>query len=94
MWFFGHDKNKGKKDAAKTVAAPAKPVSSKQAKTDVLMAQMRTLRAEIGEENLEKLVNKLKLEDLKNQFRKDIDTNPDKRDRLLDEIRFNMRDDD
>ena len=92
MWFFGKDKGKGKTDAAKTIAAPAKPVSSKQAKTDVLMAQMRNLRAEIGEENLEKLVNKLKLEDLKKQVRTDIDTNPNKRDRLLDEIRLNMRD--
>mgnify|MGYP006879906222 CR=1 FL=1 len=58
------------------------------------MAQMRVLRAEIGEENLEKIVNKLKLEDLKKQFRRDIDTDPKKRDRLLDEIRLNMRDDD
>jgi len=58
------------------------------------MAQMRSLRAEIGEETLEKIVNKLKLDDLKKQMRSDIDTNPKKRDRLLDEIRLNMRDDD
>lgn len=94
MWFFGKDKGKGKTDAAKTIAAPATPVSSKQAKADALMAQMRTLRAEIGEETLEKIVNKLKLDDLKKQMRSDIDTNPKKRDRLLDEIRLNMRDDD
>jgi hypothetical protein len=94
MWFFGKDKGKGKTDAAKAIAAPATPVSSKQAKADALMAQMRSLRAEIGEETLEKIVNKLKLDDLKKQMRSDIDTNPKKRDRLLDEIRLNMRDDD
>lgn len=94
MWFFGKDKSKDKKAAPVPASGPAKPVSSKQAKADALMAQMRVLRAEIGEENLEKIVNKLKLEDLKKQFRRDIDTDPKKRDRLLDEIRLNMRDDD
>jgi hypothetical protein len=95
MWFFGKDKDKKKDAPAKAAASvPAKPLTSKEAKTQALMAQMRTLRAEIGEENLEKIVNKLKLDALKKQIRDDIDNDPKKRDRLLDELRFHVRDDD
>jgi len=92
MWFFGKDKKKeGKPVEAKS--APAQPLTSKQIKTQALMAQMRTLRAEIGEENLQKLVQKLKLEDLKKQVRHDIENDPVKRQRLLDEIRWHVHDD-
>lgn len=69
-------------------------MTSKETKTAALMAQMRTLRAEIGEEQLQKMVNKLKLDELKKQMRHDIDTDPKKRDRLLDEIRFHVQSDD
>ena len=93
MWFFGKDKDKGKKDAAKA-DAPARPMTSKEAKTKELMAQMRALRAEIGEETLQELVKKLKLDELKKQIRSDIDNDPKKRDRLLDEIRFHVHDTD
>jgi hypothetical protein len=54
---------------------------------------MRTLRAEIGEEVLQELAKKLKLDDLKNKVRHDIDNDPRKRDRLLDELRMHVRDD-
>lgn len=92
MWFFGKDKekNKNKQDVAK--AGPATPLTSKQAKTEALMAQMRSLRAEIGEENLQELVKKLKLDELKNKIRNDIDNDTHKRDRLLDELRFQIHD--
>lgn len=95
MWFF--DKNKGKdkdKKPETDATAPAKTLTSKEQKTQALMAQMRTLRAEIGEENLQKLVQKLKLDELKKQVRTDIENDPKKRDRLLDEIRFHVQDDD
>lgn len=91
MWFFGKDKDKDKAKA-KEAKALAVPVTSKEAKAAALLAQMRTLRAEIGEENLQEIVRKLKLDDLKKQVRKDIDTDQNKRERLLDEIRFQMHD--
>ncbi|HEY8964383.1 MAG TPA: hypothetical protein VIN59_07990 [Alphaproteobacteria bacterium] len=68
-------------------------MTSKQAKTEALMAQMRVLRAEIGEENLQALVKKLKLDELKKQVRHDIEHDPVKRQRLLDEIRWHVHDD-
>lgn len=94
MWFFDKNKDKNKGKPADTAAGPDKPLSSKEEKTKALMAQMRQLRAEIGEENLQKLAQKLKLDDLKKQVRSDIENDPKKRDRLLDEIRFHVQDDD
>ena len=93
MWFFGKDK-KDKKKGKGGASAPTKPKTSKEVKTQALLAQMRDLRAEIGEENLQNIVRKLKLDELKNQVRHDIDHNPEKRDRLLDEIRYHVHDHD
>lgn len=93
MWFFGKDKDKKKsaKDADKpSAAAPAANPGRTEAQRK-LLEQMRGLRAEIGEENLQKLANKLRLEDLKKQVRADIDGDEKKRNRLLDEIRFTMQ---
>lgn len=83
MWPFGKDKKKKSKNAK-----PDNP-----GKTDAqraLIEQMRGLREEIGEENLQRMAEKLRLEDLKNKVRKDIDTDEKKRDRLLDELRFTL----
>jgi len=73
---------------------PAKPqpASAKQKAAQQVMAQMKGLRAEIGAENLDRLVSHLRLEDLKNQMREQIASDPKKRDRLLDELRLNLRD--
>lgn len=87
MWIFGKKPNKDK-----PAASPAKVLSSKEEKVQALLAQMRELRAEIGEENLQRLAEKLQFETLKKQVRHDIDNDPKKRDRLLDEIRFQARD--
>ncbi len=93
MWFFGgKDKDKKDKKADAKKAEPAKPLTSKEAKTQAVLAQMRGLRAEIGEENLQEIVRKLKLDDLKKQIRSDIDNDPHKRERLLDEIRYQVHD--
>lgn len=96
MWLFGgKDKNKGKKDGKGAgVAKPSAPLTTKEAKSQALLAQMRTLRAEIGEENLQEIVKKLKLDEMKKQVRSDIDNDPRKRDRLLDELRYQMQDTD
>lgn len=91
MWFFGKDKDKKKSGKAETAsAAPAANPGRTEAQRK-LLEQMRGLRAEIGEENLQKLANKLRLEDLKKQVRADIDGDEKKRNRLLDEIRFTMQ---
>ncbi len=86
LWPF-----KKKPDKAKQ-AAPAPAVNGKQAAASSVMAQMRGLRAEIGEENLTRLVNHLKLEDLKNKMRDDIASDPQKRGKLLDELKFQLKD--
>lgn len=86
LWPF-----KKKPEKAKQVN-PAAPATSKQAAASSVMAQMRGLRAEIGEENLNRLVSHLKLEDLKNKMRDDIASDPRKRDKLLDELKFQLKD--
>lgn len=93
MWFFGgKDKGKAAKSGTESSAASA-AANLKEQKTKELMAIMRATRAEIGEENLQAIVRKMKLDDLKKQVRNDIDTNPHKLERLLDAIRFEMHDD-
>lgn len=101
MWFFGKDKNKGKDKPAQDAAKPTIPgniaasaTMTKAEKAAHLMAQMRGLRAEIGEEELQKIVSKLKLDELKKQVKLDIENDPKKRDRLLDEIRLHVHDTD
>lgn len=92
MWIFG---KKDKKVPAKSVSVAANipALSSKEEKVQALLAQMRVLRAEIGEENLQALANKLRLDAMKQQMRDDIDTNPAKRAKLLDELRWQAQDD-
>lgn len=88
MWFFGKDK----KDKKGATQAPAKPITIKDQKAQELLAIMRSARAEIGEENLQEIVKKLKLDELKKQIKHDIDTNPHKLERLLDAIRYEVHD--
>lgn len=96
MWPFG-SKNKDKKKSSK--ALPAKQgskevdISHLSPNKQALMRQMRSIRAEIGEEELQKMAAALRLEDLKNKVRSDIESDPSKRERLIDEIRFNLHDD-
>lgn len=93
MWFFGKkDKDKKDQKAAPAKVAANKPMTEKEAKGQELLAMMRSVRAEIGEENLQQIVRKLKLDDLKKQVKSDIDNDPHKRERLLDAIRYEMHD--
>lgn len=94
MWFFGKDKKKGKsKKTSASKGADDPALAGKTEAQRALLMQMRGLRAEIGEENLQKLAKKLQFEDLKNKVRHDIETDEEKRNRLLDEIRMNLHDD-
>lgn len=54
---------------------------------------MREKRAEIGEEELQKIAARLQHEALKKQICRDIETDEQKRQRLIDEIRFGLDND-
>jgi hypothetical protein len=87
---FGWFGNKKKDKGAKGEAVDVSHLSDAKQK---LMAQMREVRAEIGEEELVKMNKAIQMDKLKRQVRHDIETDEDKRNRLLDEIRFNINDD-
>ena len=84
MWPFGKSKDKKKKEAQ-----AAKPVDVRQQ----VLAQMRQVREEIGEEEIQKMAAKLRFEDLKNQFRDDIENNDERRDRMVQELRWQLHED-
>lgn len=58
-----------------------------------LFAQLKAKRAELGEEEIQKMASALKASKLKNQIKSDIDNDEQKRNRLLDEIRFGLESD-
>jgi len=95
MWPFGK-KGKDKKSGGAAANGGEGGNIDDLAKTDAqkkLLLQMRALRAEIGEETLQKMAEKLRLEDLKNKVRHDIDNDETKKHRLLDEIRWSLQED-
>ena len=92
MWFFGKDKDKKNNTGAEKSAPDKKAMTLKEQKSQELLAIMRTARAEIGEENLQAIVKKMKLDDLKKKVRNDIENDPHKRERLLDALRYEMTD--
>lgn len=87
---FGWFKKNGKK---KEMASDDVDVSHLSDAKQKLMAQMREKRAEIGEEELQKMAKAIQMENLKKQIKHDIETDEDKRNRLLDEIRLGLKDD-
>jgi hypothetical protein len=93
MWPFGKKDKNSKKTDSKAGAADNLDTLAKTDAQKKLLLQMRELRTEIGEENLQKMAEKLKLEDLKNKVRHDIDNNEAKKHRLLDEIRWSLQED-
>ncbi len=92
MWFFGKDKDKKSNTGTEKSAPDKKAMTLKEQKSQELLAIMRTARAEIGEENLQAIVKKMKLDDLKKKVRNDIENDPHKRERLLDALRYEMTD--
>jgi hypothetical protein len=86
MWFFKKDKE------VKNQVTGTKAQTLKDQKAQELLAIMRTARAEIGEENLQNIVKKIKLDDLKKKVQNDIVSDERKRDKLLDAIRYEMTD--
>jgi len=58
-----------------------------------LFAQLKAKREELGEETIAKMQKAVEMDKLKKQIKSDIENDEDKRNRLLDEIRFGMKKD-
>ena len=82
-----------KKDKQKQEKVPSTDISHLSDAKQQLFAQLKEKRAELGEEEIQKMANALKMSKLKNQVKSDIDNDEQKRNRLLDEIRFGMKSD-
>jgi molybdopterin converting factor small subunit len=87
---FGFLKKKNNKKQEETSSTDVSHLSDAKRQ---LFAQLKEKRAELGEEEIQKMANALKASQLKNQMKSDIDNDERKRDRLLDEIRFGMQSD-
>ena len=57
-----------------------------------LFAQLKAKREELGPEEIAKMQRAVKLDAMKKQMKSDIDNDEAKRNRLLDEIRFSIKD--
>lgn len=84
-WLFGK-----KKEAATTAQKPQQPLTGKAAAQAALLEQMKRTKSELGEETIQKMAMELRAADLKKAIQKKIDTDANARDRILDEIRFQM----
>lgn len=57
-----------------------------------LFAQLKAKRQELGAEEIAKMQKALELDAIKKKMKSDIENDMNKRNRLLDEIRFNLKD--
>lgn len=86
----------GKKDKErnkKTIQGGVPDVSHLSDVKQQLFAQLKEKRQELGPETIAKMQQMAKMDKLKNQIKNDIDNDEAKRNRLLDEIRFGMKED-
>ncbi len=85
----------GKKDKNKAEDTEGNPddvdVSHLSDAKQQLFAQLKAKREELGPEEIERMQKAVKLDALKKQMKSDIENDEDKRNRLLDEIRFGMK---
>ncbi len=84
---------KSKKDKEGGVSKYNTDISHLSDAKQKLFVQLRAKREELGEEEIQKMANALKMSKLKNQVKSDIENDDQKRNRLLDEIRFGMQND-
>ncbi len=89
---FGFFKNK-KKENEKPDGEVAVDVSHLSDAKQQLFAQLKAKRTELGEEEIQKMANAVKMSKMKKQMQHDIENDADKRNRLLDEIRFGLQHD-
>lgn len=84
---------KGKKDKGDKVDTPASPdVKTMSDAKQQLFAQLQAKRAELGPEEIAKMQKAVEMQALQQKIKKGIDNDPKARDRLLDEIRWQMKD--
>lgn len=88
MFGFLKKKDRPKQEEISTIDISHLSVAKQQ-----LFAQLKAKRAELGDEEIQKMANALKASKLKNQIKSDIDNDEKKRNRLLDEIRFGLEND-
>ena len=83
-------KNKKKQEEGAQDATP--DVSNMSDAKQQLFAQLQAKREELGPETIAKMQKAAKAQKMREQLRKDIDTDEKKRDRIIDEIRLHMQD--
>lgn len=84
----------GKKDKKVDSATPDDvDVSHLSDAKQQLFEQLKSKRTELGEEEIAKIQKTLEMDKMKKQIKSDIENDEDKRNRLLDEIRFGMNQD-
>jgi hypothetical protein len=89
---FGFFSKKDKKNSDAPVQTEGVDVSHLSNAKQQLFAQLKAKREELGPEEIAKMQKAVKLDAMKKQMKSDIENDEDKRNRLLDELRFNMKD--
>lgn len=84
--------NKDKKAKAEKPSGTSVDVSHLSDAKQQLFAQLKAKREELGPEEIAKMQKAVKMDALKKQIKSDIENDEVKRGRLLDEIRFGMKD--
>ena len=88
-------KPKGNKSEAgniKPASSSAPDVSGMSDAKRQLFAQLKAKREELGPEEIAKMQKAVEMQALQKKIKNDIDSDDTKRQRLLDEIRFQMKD--
>ena len=89
---FGLFGKKGKKDKKADASTSGEvDVSHLSDAKQQLFAQLKAKRMELGEEEIAKMQKAVEMDKMKKQIKSDIENDEDKRNRLLDEIRFGMK---
>jgi len=83
-------KNKDKKDKGQSVDVNVSHLSDAKQQ---LFEQLRAKRDELGEDTIAKMQKAAQMQKMKNKIKFDIENDEDKRNRLLDEIRFGLKND-
>lgn len=88
--FFKKNKSSKKKNDQEDLGPDISHLSDAKQQ---LFAQLKAKREEMGPEAIAKMQNAVKMEAMKKKMKADIDNGGNARDRLLDEIRFEMKSD-
>lgn len=87
------DKKKKKKKTDDAPATDQVPdISAMSDAKQALFKQLRDMRHDMGPEELSKMQKAMKMQALQKKIKDDIMNDDDKRNRLLDDIRFHMQD--